>query len=291
MRKLYISCFVLSGFILGCEKEIDMDIPNNGSNIVVNGMLSPDSTFKVNVSGSLHILDNGQPQYLDNAAVSIQDASGNTEALSLVEDGWYESAISPVEGANYTISVSAGNYTSVSGQTTIPQSVPISSWDTVPGVSFEESATVEVTISFDDPASEQNYYHVYLEKVIDDGFGGAWVEPIGFYTRDAQIDQGGEAGKWYNDLTLKDELFNGQSYDLVLYIDEYYFEEGFGSNDFIKMHLISASSDYYNYVRTYNSYLWSNGDPFSQPVIIYSNIDGGHGVFGGYSVATDTINL
>ena len=107
MKKFSITIVALSILALACEKEIDMDIPNDGTNLVVNGMLSPDSTFKVHVSGSIHILDNGTPPVVSNANVVVTDGGGNSQTLSHQGNGWYHGAGNPSTGSSYTINASS----------------------------------------------------------------------------------------------------------------------------------------------------------------------------------------
>jgi len=53
--------------------------------------------------------------------------------------------------------------------------------------------------------------------------------------------------------------------------------------------LSSVSEDYYKYNVTLAKYEQTQGDPFAQPVQVYSNIENGFGIFGGYSSFSDTL--
>lgn len=269
-----------------------MDIPNNGTNLVVNGMLSPDSTFKVHVSGSLHILDNGRPPNIGDATVIVTDGNGTAETLTHTTDGWYVGAGNPVVGQTYNITATSPIYNGISGSTTIPQVVPITSWDTTHNVSFGDLQTVEVKVKFTDPSNVKNYYYL---KVETEYFNGVdyYRGNIGFYSREGIANQSNSEDYYWRGVTFNDELINGQTYDFTLYLDDWIFDDnGQGQgNTRIILSLYSASEDYYEYIRTYAAYEETNGDPFAQPVIVYSNIEGGHGIFGGYAIASDSIGL
>jgi hypothetical protein len=52
----------------------------------------------------------------------------------------------------------------------------------------------------------------------------------------------------------------------------------------------SINHDYYTYLKSLNMYYETGGseDPFAEPVVIFSNIENGYGIFGSYS--TDTVS-
>ena len=50
-----------------------------------------------------------------------------------------------------------------------------------------------------------------------------------------------------------------------------------------------VSKEYYWYQSSYSNYLQTSGDPFAQPVQVYTNINNGLGVFAGYSASKDSI--
>ncbi len=47
----------------------------------------------------------------------------------------------------------------------------------------------------------------------------------------------------------------------------------------------------YLYLRTKDVQYANDGNPFAEPINVYSNITNGYGIFGSYSVATYTIIL
>ena len=78
MNRKYISSIViattLAGFMflgIGCEKTIEIDLEDAKIRIVVNSEINPDSTIKVNVTRSRHILDNAEIVPLTDADVKI----------------------------------------------------------------------------------------------------------------------------------------------------------------------------------------------------------------------------
>ena len=49
----------------------------------------------------------------------------------------------------------------------------------------------------------------------------------------------------------------------------------------VRMEQIDPS--YYRYVLSYNAYQQAHGNPFSEPVQVYTNVTGGYGIFSGSS--------
>ena len=52
--------------------------------------------------------------------------------------------------------------------------------------------------------------------------------------------------------------------------------------------LIKISFDYYDFITSFSDAINSNGNPFAVPAPVRSNIDGGLGIFAGYSISRDT---
>ncbi len=58
-----------------------------------------------------------------------------------------------------------------------------------------------------------------------------------------------------------------------------------------KIEVISCSEAYYNYMKSITKYGMSLGNPFSQPVQVYSNINNGFGIFAGGNIYQQIVKL
>lgn len=58
-------------FSIACEKTIDIDIEDSKPKIVLNAEINPDSTIKVHISRSRHILDIANLSTLNDAEVKL----------------------------------------------------------------------------------------------------------------------------------------------------------------------------------------------------------------------------
>ena len=57
------------------------------------------------------------------------------------------------------------------------------------------------------------------------------------------------------------------------------------------LELRSVTEEYYRYFAGLSRQKQSSDSPFSEPVIIYDNIDGGLGIFAGYNSSVDSLYL
>ena len=88
----------------------------------------------------------------------------------------------------------------------------------------------------------------------------------------------------------------GKNYELVIQTyagnDFRWLEdEGFDPNQEIFVQLKSVSEDYFNYFNTVSLQSWTSGDPFSEPVQVYSNVQDGFGIFAGYQSSWHKIDI
>ncbi len=89
---------------------------------------------------------------------------------------------------------------------------------------------------------------------------------------------------WGEGLLFNDNLFNGNTYEFVFSVEKYFYD-----TTSICIKLKSISEGYFKYLATCNKHMEANWDPFMEKISVYTNVEGGVGIFGGYSLATDTI--
>jgi hypothetical protein len=59
----------------------------------------------------------------------------------------------------------------------------------------------------------------------------------------------------------------------------------------IHAHLLHTDEHYYNYYRSVRRAKQRQANPFAEPVLIYSNVTGGLGVFGAYTRTTTSVRI
>lgn len=136
------------------------------------------------------------------------------------------------------------------------------------GLDTEGSEKSKVDVSFSDP-SGKNFY----ETVVKANNPMSWYEY--YYT--SLNEPGASEGLNYYDVIFNDLAFEGKQKDLSLLINRTFENQ---AREFeIAVIWRSATEDYYKYVRTAKVYYDSNDNPFATPSDVYSNVDGGLGIF------------
>lgn len=278
--------------LASCEKEIKFKQKEVEPKIVINALQHPDSVWVINVSGSTSILDKNKPDSLPNATVSIKDEGGNVlEVLNHHSDGNFISTQGnkPLVGKTYQLEVSHINYKTVEATATFPSPVPFEIVDTSK-VSFKSEESMRVKIRFADPIAESNYYFIKVMVTYKsywfDEFGNMidsvyniYPESIG--SNDLNVENLDENNSKAMELYVKDNLINGKTTEIDLYLNYFLFQHSEYTN--ITIFFASSSKEYYLHKISKNKYDATQGNPFAEPVIIYSNIKNGIGIFAGYS--------
>lgn len=277
---IYISAAVL--LLTSCEKYIDFDTEVTEPKLVVNGVINPDSAFDIHISRSLSVIDNADLTIVEDATVTILDQNGAIyEILAYEYDGHYKGVLSPVHDEAYSIEVSAPEYETVTASTAIPSLVDLSNVDTLGVEDVNGYEELELTITFQDIPNESNYYmlEVYAADIVG---GQIYLNPM--YIRSDDVALGLE--DYTDQVVFSDELFDGDERTVVIYV-----EDTRAWDDFIEVRMTSITQELERYVRSHTAYERNFGNPFSQPVQVFSNIEGGFGIFTGYQVSRKKITF
>ena len=91
---------------------------------------------------------------------------------------------------------------------------------------------------------------------------------------------------------MSDVNFNGRQKQVRLFVEssllqDYTAMDGRVHRPYVKVSRITE--DYFRYVKSYHTYYNASGNPFAEPVNVFSNIKNGFGNFSAYSSVTDTL--
>jgi hypothetical protein len=287
----------------GCRKYLPFEGENKPPRLVLNGQIQADSVFMVDLAHSLGYVDIGQIRGVENGTVDVLLAGGgHLETLTHIGEGRYVGSQVPVPGQSYRVEASAGSYPSIFAVDAVPQVVPIAGWTASVAQTDGDMYTSVVNVSFsiNDPGVA-NFYMIeaFNTRHFDVVFIGVHpVTGIGIYdtiffdipqrhaiqlaTSDVVLtssyDAGiGETKIWGDRFLFSDEMFNGSLRQFHLELNHFM---GQGQ---MELQLTSLSAGLFRYFRTYERYLNTQGDPFSEPVQVFNNIQGGLGIWGGRS--------
>lgn len=171
------------------------------------------------------------------------------------------------DGAVYTFVVSAPNFKNAEVSQKLPKLVPIKK------ITYNKDAAVddngergdELILEFDDPIDEENFYQGYIE--IEDTSS---VQYARYYAY--PIDASSEG------LNLTDRTFNGKTYQWRFIVKN---QDPFVPNKIatISAFLLMASKDAFYYNIGVERARNSANNPFAEPVLPYTNVKNGFGIY------------
>lgn len=281
-------CFLISN----CTKPIEIDLPNIPPKLTVNSFVGlNDSVFVyINLSQSKSSGDNLDTGFvvLDTAIVTMTDALGNT--IEFEEDNWelgkYKAFQLVQNQGVIEIEVETQDYGTATATAMIPSKTVI---DTV---FYEDSVSIfndehygEIRLNFQDNPNEVNYYAVELLEYWDSR--ASWeIRSPSSRTSDNLI-----LFNHFGKVFFNDETINGQNFTLNLAYDSYSLNNWKIQNTPLKIVLYTIDFPYFEYTKDLNKAFQTQDNPFSEPVIIYSNIENGVGIFGGYTIDSVVVDL
>lgn len=234
-----------------------MDIVDKGRKPVVNAIFFADSIPILKIYKSKYILDNS------NSFEFISDASIKMNVNDSVYDLVYNHLTNAYENLSVLIhenqkikinvTTSIGN---ARAETIVPYNVPILYYDTLPHYDKEGNYDgTEIKITFSDPINDHNYYiFTYLSNDAD--LSNNMIQNIpGF-----QI-----IGHY---LFIDDIAMNGKNITISYIARKYYYGEKGTFIEFILMHV-----DEHLYRYQLSAKKQDGFSPFSEPVLIYNNIN------------------
>lgn len=320
---LLVAMFLFSS----CENTIEFKGKVTEPMLVVNSFVTPDSTVKVNLSQSKFFLDNENSgfEFIDNAEVYVWKNGIETEQLSAIGNGYYTGNFKPEIGDHICIRASNPTFSEVNCETEIVDPVAIISADTT-NYNFYHSGyymdgyithmytqeSVDLSVRFKDAADITNYYRIsafvrnhYADGSYVDVYPNIYSDDLVFGS--TEIELGGEESYFEE---FSDKLFNGQEYKLKFLIElNCYFVDDINGEDYqyyqnhpllipqyreLCIDLQSLSKSYYLYLSSRSKYESASDigmELFSEPVQIFSNVNGGIGILGAYSSSIYKIRL
>lgn len=289
--------------LIACEKEVDLDLDQTESKLVVNALFNTDSLWKIELSKSKFVLDTSDLQVVTDAIVFIEDEEENRVLLSHRGDGIYQnSSQSPEVGKTYQLEVVHVELEDVTATSSLPANIDILDLKFGNEVLVNEETSTELLITFNDDPTTDDHYMVQINsdfwnytynkdwEIIDSSL---IQYPIYFNSNNSSVSSsagGGKGPEGQSALSFSDDLFNGETFTLDVLVNSFYINPLFGGTQ-LYVSISRISEEYYNYQTSYQRYLQSQGNPFAQPVQVYTNIEHGLGVFAGYSTSSQSIEF
>ncbi len=305
MRGLnYIFILISMVTFLGCQKEIEFDLPWVEQTLVVEGKIEtgePPVVFITNSQGYFDPIDSSTFNniFVNDAQVTMFDGTTN-HTLSVINFGSaavytsFDPATYGVDGKNYRLTVVHGNKT-LTAQTQIPYAVPLDSlWFELADASDPLDSLGFLWTKFTDPDSLGNCYRWFSKRInsytynydppYDNVIGqqkdSIYIAPFGSATDD----------KFFNGLSFEFAVARGEIGNFEGPDDEGPEEGYFKRGDTVAIKATSITYATYLWVRSMEDQAFSTGSPFASPGNLPGNIEGdGIGIWAGYGVYLDTL--
>lgn len=292
MKKFAILPIILV-LLTSCEKVVEFNAEEIDPFVVAISDIHSGSPVKVRLTMSRFFLSNTICPAIDNAVVYL-DVNGVPSLMTAKgSQGIYSSTYAPQAGDTLTLRASIPGQGSIEAGTRVPVLPQISDIKVLKYDSTN-SYNQRVNLSFilHDDGSQRNYYK--LEVIGRHGDG--WVEHYDYAINDRLIVnpdmvetllEDNLEGYETDELLFDDANINGTDHQIKLQFSFWsVYDEDLESPDIhipdINIRLTTFSREMYYYIKTKNVADYGEGVDglFGEPVQIYTNVQGGIGIFG-----------
>ncbi len=264
--------------LTSCEMVVDIDLPDAPDRLVVNCLFETGQPFEVHLSHSMNVLS-GDSSIISDGMVEIYSDGSYIGRLSYKGDGIYSNEmIIVLPEVTYRLTASAPGYDEVWAEDSAPIATLMDTifYDHTKYYDSEGVDYYKLQLSmWDDPATT-GYYELICKLV-----STYYVSIRGFRGDNERvlINEGDE--DFYSWITVfKDELIDETPYMLKLKAQERYWEKE------ATIYLLSISENMYRYRKSWIRHDYAQTPDILEqiePVTLFSNIEGGYGIFAGYS--------
>jgi len=282
---------ILFGIIIieSCEKNITLNLPVIQNQIVVEGYVFQDTFAYVLLSRNTPFfsqIDSSQlQQYIIRGAKVVISDGTITDTMKEFDIGqatiYVSLNIKGQPNKTYSLHVEADGKV-ITAQTFLPPSVKLdSAWWKVDG---SKDSLGFVWAHLTDPDTLGNNYRWFAERInhyagTNEQKDSIFIAPEGSVTEDKFFN-----GKSFNFFYNRGRLPNSLKTD-DNNVERDYFKRG----DTIVVRFCTIDRATFEFWRTEETQIGSNGNPFANAAPIKSNINGGLGVWGAYGVSYDTV--
>jgi hypothetical protein len=232
---------------------------------------------------------------ISNATVLLTEDGAAVQALTYDPmTQRYNSSVVAKVGKTYSVKASVSGFTDAEASATVPSAVKIESVKVLPNArttNYEQQDELIITLT--DPPAAGDYYmikiNVYpMQGGPDSNMGGHYSYSECVYSPDPsvesisndEIDQ--NTCHSTHGVFFRDELFNGRIKELKLYVRAG-LSQSFVVNgaDTLRptIQLYHMPEAYFRYMKTAQFSMQNEGNPFAEPVSVYSNVKNGYGIF------------
>lgn len=282
MRNILIFSSIL--ILHACIKYIDTQIPDNGRKLVVNCLYSDTGILTIELFKSKHILDD-QTTYnpISNAQIAIYQNDTLREQCIEVAPGLYKTQFFiPRSGQKQKMIVSYNEGETIHVTSYLPTHGAKMIFLDTTLIKNEMFGNYYLRFKFRILSNQSKKYFLvhFPNSIKNDKVNEQWY--LNFETSTPIF----EVKNSYVGIFSSETFLDG-SCDIIFDFDAYYFSSD--SINKLYFELITLSEDAYHYMRTVLLQQEANLNPFAEPVLVYSNVKNGFGIFAGFVIYRDSV--
>lgn len=290
--------------LAACETVISIDPPDYESEITATSLFTPDSVWTARISRTIPVAQAGRVDspFLDNASVSVWEGDQLVDRLVYhgLGAGIYQSQSgrTPEPNKLYRLEVEAPGFGRVEATSALPVAPLITElslelqsggpsfrpWYNLrfrlkdsPDAAFYKFGVYIVHAS--DPDDGEDSEDIQIERLSMAHEDPAWQCSYDHALNPVQVDGDGGGTRWCNTGIMTDRQFSGMERDFETTIVPRNADDV--REPSIIFYINSMSDDYFEYQHSLSNSGYQ--DPFSEPLQIFTNVEGGRGVFAGYN--------
>lgn len=276
MKKTILYILLFFSLFYSCTKEAKIKLPPQEDKLVVTSFISPnDTVIVVTVRNSIpkfNWVGIWGPQYsnLTDATVYISDGTTQIKVPFDQSNGMYLTSTKNfpiVSGKTYYLDVSTPDGKKASGETSVPEGVlQLTKFEVEVANSNPDHIKFNTLISIAD-LPETTYITGAFDVV--SSWDTTAAQPSNYmYTESNYFSASDEFQSYSEYLKSKQtELYDAGYYRYIA----------------MGVTLLNSDKHFYLYHKTIRVAPGSGDNPFSDPVMVYTNINGGFGCFGSYT--------
>jgi hypothetical protein len=284
-RQLLIAA-ILSILISGCNKEFNYY--QTEQKPVINCLFNPEDTLYLNISKTLNVFKSDSIKYVHGAQLSIYSKDSLINVLcedTSIEinqySGFYKSSgLIFKNNIDYILKGTVDKQKIYAGDR-VPEKIDISDIKysfSQTDQGYNSKLKLFATIKFDDPLGK-NFYALSIDYFEITGeiktLKNIFVISCSSPSIEATFEHVNFTQKIFSD-----KLFDGKTYSISFSIEVPNFMT---YEKVFNIKLLSLSENYYKYAISYYKQVISEKDFYAEPSAIYSNVEGGLGIFAAYT--------
>ncbi len=261
---------------ISCEKDISVEFPEAEVQYVVEGYVEEGQFPYLTISKTVpYVNSNGQTTLskvkVANPVVMISNGDVTDTITELDSPNglvYISTKMKGVAGKYYSLKIILPGNKILTSQTYVPVAIALDTVQFLYVNGVDSSCYIQASLT--DPANEANYYRVFSKN--KQPFFGAGSSSV-------------LHDKFFNGITYKFTIDNGRVTSDIYNDDDRVYTIG----DSVQIKFCTITRAGYEFWKEAESQTASNGSPFNSPATLPSNINGGIGIFEGYSSTYYTV--